>query len=151
MRVCFSRRNSSIASFVPKPSCLDKFLAELVLQGLRGIVFLCTDAEKRSEQYVLRVTRCVAKHTARNFLAIWPTVLDWCLVVSFLLLLLGHYSVHIGYQREHNYTETILKHIFLNKTATFCAVGLLDKSCSKKLHAKKKNAILHKFCLLQKL
>jgi len=74
-------------------------------------------------------------------LPIWPTVLDWCLVGTFLQLLLVHYSVKIGYQREHNYTEIVLKHVFLNNTFTFCAIGLLDESFSKKLHVKKKVAI----------
>jgi len=63
-----------------------------------------------------------------NF-TIWPTVLDWCLAGSFLQLLLGYYSVQTGYQREHNYTEIVLKHVFLNNTFTFCAIGLIDKSC----------------------
>jgi len=46
-------------------------------------------------------------------LTIWPTVLtDVCLARSFLQLLLGHYSVQIGYQREQNYTEIVLKHVF---------------------------------------
>jgi len=40
-------------------------------------------------------------------LTIWPTVLDWCLAVSFLQLRWGHYSVQIGYQREHYYTEIV--------------------------------------------
>jgi len=38
---------------------------------------------------------------------IWPTVLDWCGAVSFLQLRWGHYSVQIGYQREHYYTEIV--------------------------------------------
>jgi len=33
---------------------------------------------------------------------------------SFLQLLLGHYSVRIGYQREQNYTEIVLKQCFSN-------------------------------------
>ena len=40
---------------------------------------------------------------------------DWtdvCLAGSFLQLLLGHYSVRIGYQREQNYTEIVLNHVF---------------------------------------
>jgi len=41
-------------------------------------------------------------------LKIWPTVLAG----SFLQLLLGYYSVRIGYQREQNYTEIVLKHVF---------------------------------------
>jgi len=32
--------------------------------------------------------------------------------VSFLQLLLGHYSVRIGDRREQNYTEIVLKHVF---------------------------------------
>ena len=63
-------------------------------------------------------------------LTIWPTVLDRCLAGSFLQLLLGHYSVKIGCQREDNCIEIFLKHVFLNNTFTFCAIGLLDKSCS---------------------
>jgi len=34
--------------------------------------------------------------------------------------------------------EIVLKHVFLNNTSTFCAIGLLDESFSKKLHVKKK-------------
>jgi len=45
-------------------------------------------------------------------LTIWPAVLDLCLLGSFTQFLLGHYSVRIGYQREQNYTETVIKHIF---------------------------------------
>jgi len=41
--------------------------------------------------------------------------LDWCLAGSFLELLLGHYSVQIGYYREYNCTEIDLKHVFLNR------------------------------------
>jgi len=50
------------------------------------------------------------------------------LAESFLQLLLGHYSVQIGYQREHNYIDILIKHVCLNYTFTFCAVGLFDKS-----------------------
>jgi len=42
---------------------------------------------------------------------------------------LGHYSVQIGHRREHNYTEIVLKHVFLNNFFTFCAIGLIDNSC----------------------
>jgi len=31
---------------------------------------------------------------------------------SFLQLLLGHYSVRFGYQREQKYTEIVMKHVF---------------------------------------
>ena len=65
----------------------------------------------------------------RGNLTIWPTVLDWCLfgrVISTIAL--GHYSVPIGNQREQNYTE-IVQACFLNHTFTFCATGLIDKSC----------------------
>jgi len=89
------------------------------------------------------------RSTAWSCLAIipiWPTVLDWCLAGSFLQLLLGHYSVQIGYQREHNYTEIVPKHVFLNNTFTFCATGLLDESCSKKLNVKKKKVAIKNFC-----
>jgi len=37
---------------------------------------------------------------------------DVCLAGSFLQLLLGHFSVGMGYQREQNYTEIVLKHDF---------------------------------------
>jgi len=37
---------------------------------------------------------------------------DVCLGGSFLQLFLSHYSVRIGYQREQNYTEIVLKHVF---------------------------------------
>ena len=43
-------------------------------------------------------------------------------------MLLGHYSVEIGYQREDNCTEKVLKYVFLNNTFPFCAIALLDKS-----------------------
>jgi len=63
-------------------------------------------------------------------LTLWPTVLAWCLAGSFLQLLLGHYSVRIGYQREQNYTEkNSSQACFSNNTFTFCTIGLLDKSC----------------------
>ena len=58
---------------------------------------------------------------------VWPTVLDWFLARSCLQLLLGHYSVQIGYQRKHNYIKIVLKHFF-NNIFTFCTIGLLDKS-----------------------
>jgi len=45
-------------------------------------------------------------------LTIWRAVVDWCLTGSFLQLLLGHCSVQFGYQREQNYTEIVLKHVF---------------------------------------
>jgi len=41
--------------------------------------------------------------------------------------MIGHYSVQISYQREQNYTEIVLNHVFLNHTFTFCAI--LDRSC----------------------
>jgi len=49
----------------------------------------------------------------------------------FLQLLIRHYTVRIGYQREHKYVEIVLKHVFLNNTFTFSTIGLLDTSCSK--------------------
>ena len=63
-------------------------------------------------------------------LRIWPTVLDWCLGGSCTQLLLGHYSVRIGYQRKQNWNS--YKAYFLNHTFTFYAIGLLDKSCMQK-------------------
>jgi len=54
---------------------------------------------------------------------------------SFVLLLLGHYSVRFGYQREQNYTEIVLKHVFLNQTSTLCKI--LDRSCRKSCMWKK--------------
>ena len=60
------------------------------------------------------------------------------MVGSFLQLLLDHYSVQIGYEREHTYTEIVLKHVLLNNTLTFCAFGLLDESSGEKMHVKKK-------------
>jgi len=36
---------------------------------------------------------------------------DVCLAGSYLQLLLGHYSVRIGYQREQSYTAIFLKHV----------------------------------------
>jgi len=60
-------------------------------------------------------------------------------------MLLGHYSVEIGYQREDNCTEKVLKHVFLNNTFPFCAIALLDKSCSIKFHAKKEKSCNIKF------
>jgi len=70
-------------------------------------------------------------HEAAGNLTILPTVLDYvCLAGSFIQLLLGHYSVRIGYQREQNYIEkNSSQACFLNHTFTFCAIGLLDKSC----------------------
>jgi len=45
-------------------------------------------------------------------LTIWRAVVDRCLTRSFLQLFLVHYSVQFGYQREQNYIEIVLKHVF---------------------------------------
>jgi len=45
-------------------------------------------------------------------LTIWRAVVDRCLTRSFLQLLLSYYSVRFGYQREQNYTEIVLKHVY---------------------------------------
>jgi len=37
---------------------------------------------------------------------------------SFLQLLLGHYSVRFGYQREQNNTAIVLKHVFQSNFCT---------------------------------
>jgi len=63
-------------------------------------------------------------------------------VISTFAFTKDHYSVHIGYQGEQNYTKIVLKHVFLNNTFTLCTVGLLDKNCSKKLHVKKKKVAI---------
>ena len=55
-------------------------------------------------------------HSAWSCLSIYQFGLqfwtDVCLAGLFLQLLLGHYSAWIGYHREQNYTEIVLKHVF---------------------------------------
>ena len=98
-------------------------------------------------------------HRAWRFLAIkpfWCAIVDWCLTGSLLQLLLGHYSVRFGYQREQNYNETVLKHVFLIKLIHF-AKHLIEvarkvacekgKSCNIKVLKPAWNIVLHKFWL----
>jgi len=113
----------------------------------------------RNSDFLSKV--CVAfKNFAPHYMKLlgnlttWRAVLDWCLAGSFLQLLLGHYSVRIGHQREQNCIEIVLKHVFqitlLHFAQYLIKVACKKEKCCKKLQYKipgtsLKHIMLHKF------